>query len=120
MKKVTLVLGASTNPNRYSNIAIKRLVGKDLPTVALGLRKGKVLGVIIDAEKQDYKNIDTVTLYLNPKRQGEYYNYIINLKPRRVIFNPGTENMEFVRLLEENNIESEVACTLVLLSINKY
>ena len=120
MKKVTLVLGASTNPNRYSNIAIKRLVGKDLPTVALGLRKGKVLGVIIDAEKQDYKNIDTVTLYLNPKRQEEYYNYIINLKPRRVIFNPGTENMEFVRLLEENNIESEVACTLVLLSINKY
>ena len=120
MKKVTLVLGASTNPNRYSNIAIKRLVGKDLPTVALGLRKGKVLGVIIDAEKQDYKNIDTVTLYLNPKRQEEYYNYIINLKPRRVIFNPGTENMEFVRLLEENNIESEVACTLALLSINKY
>jgi predicted CoA-binding protein len=120
MKKVTLVLGASTNPNRYSNIAIKRLVGKDLPTVALGLRKGKVLGVIIDAEKQDYKNIDTVTLYLNPKRQEEYYNYIINLKPRRVIFNPGTENMEFVRLLEDNNIESEVACTLVLLSINKY
>lgn len=120
MKKVTLVLGASINPNRYSNIAIKRLVGKDLPTVALGLRKGKVLGVIIDAEKQDYKNIDTVTLYLNPKRQEEYYNYIINLKPRRVIFNPGTENMEFVRLLEENNIESEVACTLVLLSINKY
>ena len=120
MKKVTLVLGASTNPNRYSNIAIKRLVGKDLPTVALGLRKGKVLGVIIDAEKQDYKNIDTVTLYLNPKRQEEYYNYIINLKPRRVIFNPGTENMEFVRLLEKNNIESEVACTLVLLSINKY
>jgi predicted CoA-binding protein len=120
MKNVTLVLGASTNPNRYSNIAIKRLVGKELPTVALGLRKGKVLSVTIDAEKQDYKNIDTVTLYLNPKRQEEYYNYIINLKPRRVIFNPGTENIEFVKLLEENNIESEVACTLVLLSINKY
>jgi predicted CoA-binding protein len=120
MKKVTLVLGASTNPNRYSNIAIKRLVDKRLPTVALGLRKGTVLGVVIDAEKQDYKNIDTVTLYLNPKRQEEYYNYIISLKPRRVIFNPETENKEFVKLLEENNIEAEIACTLVLLSINKY
>ena len=120
MTKATLVLGASTNPNRYSNIAIKRLVDKDLPTVALGARKGAVLGVVIDAEKQDYKNIDTVTLYLNPKRQEEYYNYIISLKPRRVIFNPGTENTEFVKLLEENNIESEIACTLVLLSINKY
>ena len=120
MKNVTLVIGASTNPNKYSNIAIKRLIDKELDVVALGVRKGKIFNVIIDDEKKDYKNIDTVTLYLNPKRQEEYYNYIINLNPRRVIFNPGTENIEFVKLLQENNIKAEVACTLVLLSTNQY
>lgn len=120
MKNRTLVIGASTNPNRYSNIAIKRLIDKKLEVVAVGLRKGTVLGVIIDDEKIAYKNIDTVTLYLNPKRQEEYYSYIIGLQPRRVIFNPGTENMDFVKLLQENNIEAEIACTLVLLSTNQY
>tara|TARA_R110000822_G_scaffold179789_1_gene319602 strand:- start:186 stop:548 length:363 start_codon:yes stop_codon:yes gene_type:complete len=120
MKNVTLVLGASANPNRYSNIAIKRLLDKKLFVKALGIKKGKVVTIKIDNEKQDYKNIDTVTLYLNPKRQEEYYNYIIGLKPRRVIFNPGTENKDFVKLLEENNIEPVVACTLVMLSINEY
>jgi predicted CoA-binding protein len=120
MENITLVIGASTNPNRYSNIAIKRLVDKELPVLALGLRKGKVLNVIIEDEMQDYNTIDTVTLYLNPKRQEAYYNYIINLKPRRVIFNPGTENMEFVKLLQQNNIDAEIACMLVLLSTNQY
>ena len=120
MKNVTLVLGASANPNRYSNIAIKRLLDKKLFVKALGIKKGKVVTIKIDNEKQDYKNIDTVTLYLNPKRQEEYYNYIIGLKPRRVIFNPGAENEEFVKLLEENSIEPLVACTLVMLSINEY
>jgi predicted CoA-binding protein len=120
MKNVTLVLGASMNPNRYSNVAIKRLIEIELPVVALGLRKGKVLKVLIENEMQDYKNIDTVTLYLNSKRQEAYYKYIINLKPRRVIFNPGTENSEFVKLLQKNNIEAEIACTLVLLSTNQY
>jgi predicted CoA-binding protein len=120
MNDVTLVLGASLNPNRYSNIAIKRLRDKNLNVNALGLRSGEVLDVKVDTEKLDYKNISTVTLYLNPKRQEEYYNYIISLNPKRVIFNPGTENMEFVKILKENNIESEIACTLVLLSTNQY
>lgn len=120
MKNKTLVIGASTNPNRYSNIAIKRLRDKNLPVLALGLRKGKILDVDIDNEKLAYKNVDTVTLYLNPKRQEEYYDYIISLQPRRVIFNPGTENIEFVKLLKNNQIESEIACTLVLLSTNQY
>ncbi|MGJ8744724.1 CoA-binding protein [Polaribacter sp.] len=120
MKNVTLVIGASTNPNKYSNIAIKRLIDKDLKIVALGSRKGSVFGVSIDDQKKDYKNIDTVTLYLNPKRQVEYYDYIIGLKPRRVIFNPGAENIEFFKLLKENNIEAEDACTLVMLSTNEF
>lgn len=120
MKNRTLVIGASTNPNRYSNIAIKRLRDKELLVEAIGLKKGKVLDVIVQKEKQEYINIDTVTLYLNPAKQEEYYEYIISLKPRRVIFNPGAENSEFVKRLQENNIEAEVACTLVLLSTNQY
>ncbi|KGL63924.1 CoA-binding protein [Polaribacter sp. Hel1_85] len=120
MKNVTLVLGASLKETRYSNIAIKRLRSKRLPVVAIGLREGKVEDVTIETKKIPFNNIDTVTLYLNPKRQLEYYNYIISLSPRRIIFNPGTENMEFVKLLKKNNIESEVACTLVLLSTNQY
>lgn len=120
MKNATLVIGASTNPNRYSNIAIKRLRDKEINTLGLGLRSGKVLDVVLETEKKPFSNVDTVTLYLNPQRQEEYYDYIISLNPRRVIFNPGTENDEFVKLLEENNIESEVACTLVLLSIDEY
>lgn len=119
MKK-TLVIGASLNPNRYSNLAINRLVNHDHTVEALGLRKGEVAGVSIATEKEDFKNIDTVTLYLNPKRQEEYYDYILSLKPRRVIFNPGTENPELYKILKENNIESEVACTLVLLGTNQY
>lgn len=118
--KKTLVVGASLNPNRYSNIAIKRLTDKGIETAAIGLREGKVFNAIIDTERKDFEDINTVTLYLNPKRQEEYYNYIIGLKPERVIFNPGTENMEFIKLLEENNIDSEIACTLVMLSTNQY
>lgn len=120
MKNVTLVLGASLNPNRYSNIAIKRLLDKKYPVVALGQKKGSVLGVKIDDERKEYQDIDTVTLYLNPERQKDFYEYVISLKPRRVIFNPGAENDEFVQLLESNNIKAEVACRLVLISIDEY
>ncbi len=120
MKKSTLVIGASLNPTRYSNIAIKRLMDKRIKTVAIGLRSGNVKGVAIETEKVLFNDIDTVTLYLNSQRQEEYYNYIIGLKPSRVIFNPGTENVEFYKLLKENEIKSEVACTLVLLSTSQY
>lgn len=120
MNKKTLVLGASLNPTRYSNIAINRLIAKNIPTVAFGLREGDVKGVSIDTDLKDYQNIDTVTLYLNPTRQQEYYDYIVGLQPRRVIFNPGTENPEFYKILEEHNISYEIACTLVLLSTNQY
>ena len=120
MKKKTLVLGASLNPTRYSNMAINRLVDNEHPVEAVGLKNGEVAGVNIVAEKEPFEEIDTVTLYLNPKRQEEYYDYILSLKPQRVIFNPGTENPEFYKILEENNIESEVACTLVLLGTNQY
>jgi predicted CoA-binding protein len=120
MKNHTLVFGASLKEDRYSNSAIKKLKNNNQEVVAFGLREGIVDNVTIDAKLKDYKNIDTVTLYLNPKRQEAYYNYIISLKPRRVIFNPGTENSTFQKLLQESNIESDIACTLVLLATNQY
>ncbi len=120
MIKKTLVLGASLNPNRYSNLAINRLINHGNIVEAVGLKKGEVAGVSISTEMEDFDNIDTITLYLNPKRQVEYYNYIVSLNPKRVIFNPGTENPELYKILKENNIESEVACTLVLLGTDQY
>lgn len=120
MKKLTLVLGASENPSRYANIAINRLVDYKHPVRAIGLRTGEVAGVPIETGTPAYQDVDTVTLYLGPPRQPQYYDYIISLQPNRVIFNPGTENPEFYKLLKENGIEVEVACTLVLLATGQY
>ncbi|HET8886385.1 MAG TPA: CoA-binding protein [Salinimicrobium sp.] len=120
MKKTTLVLGASTNPSRYSYIAIKRLVDHGEPVKAIGLKEGIVQNIRIIKEKKHFDDIETVTLYLNPKRQEEYYDYIISLEPKRVIFNPGTENPVFYKMLGDKNIEPVVACTLVMLSTNQY
>ena len=120
MAKKTLVIGASLKSNRYSNSAINRLKKYGHDVKAYGLRSGVVADVTIDTELIPYKNIDTVTLYLNPLRQKEYYNYIISLNPDRVIFNPGTENAEFYKLLDDAGISYEVACTLVLLATNQY
>ena len=119
MKK-TLVIGASENPDRYSNKAIKALVKHNHPVVAIGLRNGVVEGVSFDSEKKDFKDVDTITLYVGPLNQPEYYSYIIGLKPRRVIFNPGTENPEFIAQLAANGIYPEIACTLVLLATNQF
>ncbi|SEL34687.1 hypothetical protein SAMN04487910_2202 [Aquimarina amphilecti] len=118
--KKTLVLGASLKSNRYSNLAINKLVSFNHDVVAIGLREGVVSGVKIETDVIDFEYIDTVTLYLNPTRQEQYYKYIVNLNPRRVIFNPGTENPEFYKILRQANIDMEVACTLVLLSTNQY
>ena len=120
MKNTTLVLGASLNPTRYSNKAIKTLRVNNFNVVAVGAKEGQVVDVTIINKKEEFKSIDTVTLYLNPTRQKEYYPYILSLTPRRVIFNPGTENPELMNLLKENNIEFEVACTLVLLATKQY
>ncbi len=119
MKK-TVVLGASTNPARYSNIAIHRLNAKDHPVVAIGRKTGEVDGIEIITDTPDMDDIDTVTLYLNPDNQKPYYDYILSLKPKRVVFNPGTENDELVALLEKEGIIAQEACTLVLLSTGQY
>lgn len=119
MKK-TLVLGASLKPSRYSHTAILRLRAHRHPAVAIGLRLGLVGDVTIETSLVPFENIDTVTLYLGPKNQPAFYEYIVSLKPQRVIFNPGTENPDLYQLLQENSIGVEVACSLVLLATNQY
>ncbi len=119
MKK-TLVFGASLKPARYSNLAIIRLVQAGVETFAFGLREGEISGVKIRTKLDRFKDIHTISLYLNPKRQVAYYNDIISLAPKRVIFNPGTENPELYVLLENNGIEVAIACTLVLVGTGQY
>lgn len=118
--KKTLVLGASTKPVRYSFVAIEKLVEKGHSVLAIGQNAGEVAGIKIQTKAIPLKNIDTVTLYLNPLRQRDYYNYIVEAQPKRVIFNPGTENPEFYQLLKLNDIKVEIACTLVMLATNQY
>ena len=119
-KKKTLVLGASDNPSRYSYLAIHRLRSHNIPVVAIGRKHTLVADVEVITEKKEFQNIDTVSLYLNPFHQLEYYNYIIFLKPRRIIFNPGAENKELANLASENKILPLEACTLVLISTGQY
>jgi predicted CoA-binding protein len=118
--KKTLLIGATTKPEKAAFKAIQMLVDKGHSVLAIGQNTGEVAGVKINTKGIPVKNIDTVTLYINPTRQKDYYNYIIDAKPKRVIFNPGTENSQFYQLLELNNIKYEVACTLVMLTLNKY
>ncbi len=120
MVKKTLVIGASLKTDRYSNIAIKKLVKFDYNVEAIGNKNGKVGNVVITNRLINFDNIHTVTLYLNKSKQQEYYDYIISLNPKRVIFNPGTENEEFCKILNNNSIKYLDACTLVLLSTNQY
>lgn len=119
MKK-TLVLGASLKTDRYSNYAIHSLIETNHEVIGIGLKEGFVDGVQLFKGKPLVDGIHTITLYLNAKRQIEYYDYIIALQPERVIFNPGTKNEELENLLEKNKIFFEHACTLVLLSTGQY
>ncbi len=118
--KKTVVLGASANPSRYSYLAIKKLTSKQHPVVAIGKKKGQVGEVNIETDHLPVPDVDTITLYLNPVNQQQYYDYILNLKPNRIIFNPGTENEYLIKKAKENNIETVVGCTLVMLSIGNY
>ena len=119
-KKKTLVLGASDNPSRYSYLAVNRLRSYGHPVVAIGKKIAMVADVPIDKEKKEWDNVHTVTLYLNPAHQKQYYDYILSLKPTRIIFNPGAENDELADLAAKNGITPIEACTLVLLSTNQY
>ncbi len=120
MSKKTIVIGASDNPERDVYGAILSLQKHGHEVILFGKRSGTVNGLDIIKEKQPVENVHTVTLYINPTHQKEWYNYIISIKPERVIFNPGAENEEFEQLLETNHIEALQACTKVMLSIGNY
>jgi predicted CoA-binding protein len=118
--KKTLVLGASDNPERYSFRAAHMLKKHGHDVVPVGIRKGQVAGMDIHTDRPQPADIDTVTLYVGPRNQPVWYDYILDLQPKRILFNPGTENPELQRLAQQRGILTEEACTLVLLSIGQY
>ncbi len=118
--KKTLVLGASANPARYSFLAINKLKAYKHPVVAIGRRGGTVGDIAIETTAVAQEGVDTVTLYLNPTNQEPFYDYILGMKPRRIIFNPGTENPELMQKAREQGIEPVAGCTLVMLSAGMY
>lgn len=119
MKK-TLVFGTSLKLNRYSNLAVNRLLDHNIETEAFGLKAGKIREVQIKTNLNDFQNVHTITLYIGAARQSQYHDDFLKINPKRVIFNPGTENPELYKILKDNKIAFEVACTLVLLSTNQY
>ncbi|MFI5134826.1 MAG: CoA-binding protein [Chitinophagales bacterium] len=119
-QRKTLVLGASPNPERYSYLAVQKLRRYGHSVIAVGGKEGKIADIEIRKDFPDEKEIDTITMYLNPMRQQQYYDQIILAKPKRIIFNPGAENPELEELALKNNIETIEACTLVMLSTGQY
>ena len=115
-QKHTLVLGASLNPSRYSNICINELVEYHFPVSAIGLRPGKVAGIGIQTGQPEIEDIHTITLYLGPQNQTQYYDYILKMQPKRLIFNPGTWNPELADLARNSGILVESKCTLMMIS----
>ncbi|MEP6513629.1 MAG: CoA-binding protein [Parafilimonas sp.] len=120
MNKKTVVLGASPNPARYSYLAVTRLAAHGHDVIAVGRRKGKINDMDVITDHPQIENVDTITLYLNAQNQKQYYDYILSLHPKRLIFNPGAENNELAELAVKNNIKPMEACTLVLLSTQQY
>ena len=118
----TVIIGASTNPSRVSYRAAHMLKEEGVDFVPVGIKKGELAGKpILDLrQKPKLENVDTVTLYIGPQNQPEWYEYIFSLNPRRIIFNPGTENSEFIEMAASKGVNAEIACTLVMLSIGNY
>ena len=119
MKK-TLIIGATNNPDRYAYKAALRLVENGHSIINVGIKSGEVAGQPIQTPSHIYKDIDTITLYIGPQLQGGYYDYILQTKPNRIIFNPGTENPELEAMAASNGIQTIEACTLVLLATGQY
>lgn len=119
MKK-TLVLGASNKPQRYSYLAIRKLRDHGHAVIAVGKKTGEVADVSIVTAIAEHSDIDTITIYLNPINQKPYYDSILTLKPKRIIFNPGSENPELQTLAKDHGIPTLEACTLVMLSTSSY
>ena len=118
--KKTIVLGASENPERYSYLAVNALTAKGHDVIAVGRKAGKIGSIPIETRIGASQNVHTVTLYLNAENQKAYYDEILALHPKRIIFNPGAENSELAALAHQHQIEPKEACTLVLLSTGMY
>ncbi len=120
--KITVIVGATNNPNRYAYIAAGRLLNHGHPIIPVGIKRGKVMGKdILDIRKKPIlEDVDTVTMYINPTHQSEWEDYILSMKPRRIIFNPGTENPRFASRANDQGIETLNACTLVMLGVGNY
>ncbi len=118
--KKTLVIGASDNPERYSYLAVNSLRSHGHPVIAIGRKAVQVSDVAVTTKKDWHPDIDTVTLYVSAAHQEEYYDYLLKLRPKRIIFNPGAENEELSLLAKNNGIQAIEACTLVLLATNQY
>ena len=118
--KKTLILGATPNSGRYAYLAANRLVKAGHDIINIGIKKGEVAGVPIEPAGDIYPDVNTITLYIGPQNQPPLYDYILNTHPKRIIFNPGTENRELRKMANEKGIETEYACTLVMLSTGQY
>ncbi len=118
--KKTVLIGATADASRYAYRAVNSLNSHGHEVVPLGIKEGTVAGKQILLDKPALSDVDTVTLYISPKHQPSWYDYILQLKPKRIIFNPGTENPELEKLAEKAGIEPLEACTLVMLSIGTY
>jgi uncharacterized protein len=116
----TLVIGASPNPSKYSFKAVKLLKIMGYEVIPLGIRSGKIEDIEIMTGKPLINSIHTVTLYIGIDKQADYYDYILSLKPKRIIFNPGTENDEFVKTAKSKGIKVDINCTLVMLNSGMY
>jgi len=121
MKK-TVIIGATPNVARYANIAAERLTENQYEIVPVGIKKGEVYGknILPIKEHPEINDVHTITLYLVARQQPEYYKYLLSLNPSRNIFNPGTENEEFMAMARGQGIEVVVGCTLVMLSVGNY
>lgn len=120
MSKKTVVIGASTNTERYAYKATGKLKSYGHEVVPVGLKEGEIHGVQILTGLPEIKGVDTITMYVGPQNQPSYYQYIIGMHPKRVVFNPGTENPEFQDMLVKEGIEPVEGCTLVMLSVGEY
>ena len=116
----TLVIGATENTARYANRAARSLLQHGHDVELIGLKEGQIQGNAIQTGLPALTDVDTVTMYVGARNQAGYVDYLKNLKPRRVIFNPGAENPELSRQLRQEGIEPIEACTLVMLSIGTF
>ena len=122
MSKKTVIVGSTPRPYRYAHQAAVMLDEREIPFIPLGIQEGEVLGrdILNVYDKPQIEEVDSLTMYISAPRQKEWYDYLLSLKPKRIIFNPGSENYEFKKRAESEGVECLEACTLVMLSVGNF